>query len=172
MKYEPKKIGKKPEAIAMILFALSMVTVVLSNAVVGEMQWIFQIVTVLLLGIFIYILVRYSFTSYMYEIKARSKMETLRFEEIPAERLQLFINKKQSRSGYATDFVCTLGEIESITPAKKAGKVKGKRFTYYRNMSGGKNYLLKIKNAPDPILLYLEINDDGKDFLDFINNRI
>ena len=98
MKYEPKKMDKKPEKISLVLFALSMVCILLANAVVDTMQWILQIATIILLGIFVYILVRWSFTSYMYEIKAKSKMETCRFEEIPAERLQLFV---QSRAAWA-----------------------------------------------------------------------
>ena len=173
MKYEPKKIGKKPEAIALILFAVAMVTTLTSNAVATSMQWIFQTATILLLGIFIYILVRFSFTDYMYEIKAKSKMETARFAHIPADRLQLYIHKKQSRRGYAAEFVCDLDEIESIEEiTDRSEKKKGKRFLYLRNMSGGRKYLLTVKNDSAPILLYLEINEDGKDFLRFIEERI
>ena len=70
MNYEPKQIGKKAEKISLVLFFLAIVTVYLANAVVGSMQWILQIATVGLLGVFIYILVRWSFTNFKYEIKA------------------------------------------------------------------------------------------------------
>lgn len=172
MKYEPKKMDKKPEKISLVLFALSMVCILLANAVVDTMQWILQIATIILLGIFVYILVRWSFTSYMYEIKAKSKMEPCRFEEIPAERLQLFVHKKQSRRGYAADFMCSVGDIESIVPMGEKTEKKGKKFAYYRNMSSGDRYLITVKDEPSPILLYLEINEDGAEFLEFLRGKI
>ncbi len=171
MNYEPKKIGKRPEKISLILFALSMVCVLLANAVVDTMQWILQVITIVLLGIFIYILVKWSFTDYKYEIKAKSKLEICPFEDIPAERLQLFVHKKQSRRGYAADFVCTVGDIEMIEPVEKEAPKKGKRYFYCRNMSGGTRYALTVRDEPAPLILVLEINDDGKDFLEFLRSK-
>ena len=74
MIYEPKAKGKKAQNISLLLFFFAIVTVYLSNAVMGSMQWIMQTAAVLLLGAFIYVLVRWHFTGFKYEIKAKSRM--------------------------------------------------------------------------------------------------
>lgn len=172
MTYEPKKIDKKAEKISLVMFGLAMVCTLLSNAVVEHMQWILQSVTILLLGIFIYILVKWSFTSYRYEIRAKSKMESCAFSDVPAERLQLTIHKSQSRRGYAADFICELKDIISIEPVSKESPNTGKKFVYYRNMDKNNRYVVTISGDNEPILLFLEIGEDGKEFIDFIKNKI
>ncbi len=174
MKYEPKQKGKKAEKISLILFFVAIVTVYLANAVVDAMQWILQSATVLLLGVFVYILVRWRFTNFMYEIKAKSKMETVLFGEIPASRLQFYVHRSQGKRGYTAEFLCDVSAIESIEPLSDNVPKKGKRFVFYRNMSGENRYVMKVKGETqkEPILVFLEINEDGKEFLEFIKSKI
>ena len=89
MIYEPKQKGKKAQNLSLLLFFFAIVTVYLSNAVLGSMQWIMQSLAVILLGAFIYVLVRWHFTGFRYEIKAKSKLEVIPLAEAPAEKLQL-----------------------------------------------------------------------------------
>ncbi len=172
MNYEPKQIGKKAEKISLVLFFLAIVTVYLANAVVGSMQWILQIATVGLLGVFIYILVRWSFTNFKYEIKARSKMETLPLREVEAEKLQFYVHRSQGKRGYAAEFVCCVADIESVEKVSDSEKYKGKRFVFYRNMGKDNRYVVKIKDEKETLFVFLEIGEEGKEFLEFLTGKI
>lgn len=172
MTYEPKKTDKKAEAVGLILFSVAMVSTLVSNAAVDSMQWILQTVTILLLAAFIFVLVKWSFTSYKYEIRAKSKMESCAFADIPAERLHLVVHKAQSKRGFAADFICELSDVISVEPVSKDSPNTGKKFVYYRNMDKKDRYVVTISGDNEPILLFLEIGEDGKDFLDFIKNKI
>ncbi len=171
MNYEPKQIGKRAEKISLALFFVAIVLVYLANVVVDAMQWILQIGTVLLLGVFIYILVRWSFTNFKYEIKARSKMEACRFEDIPAERLHFYVHRSQGKRGYAAEFMCSVSDIESIEPVADNNDGKGKKYVFYRNMGGSDRYVMKVRGENETALVYLEIGEDGKEFLDFLNSK-
>ena len=171
MKYEPKKIGKKAENISLVLFFAAIVLVYLANAVVEAMRWIAQLGAIALLGIFIYIIVRWCFTDFMYEIKARSKMETVPFSEIPGERLQFYVHRKQGKRGYAAEFLCNVGDIQSIEPVSETSPNTGKRYFFYRNMKKANRYVMTVCGEKEPLLVFLEIGEDGKDFLEFINSK-
>lgn len=172
MNYEPKQIGKKAEKISLALFFGAIVAVYLANAVVGSMQWVLQIVAIALLGVFIYILVRWSFTNFKYEIKARSKMETLPLRDLDAEGLQLYVHRSQGKRGYTAEFVCSLSHIEMIEKVSGEEKYKGKRFVFYRNMGKDNRYVAKIKDEKETLFVFLEIGEDGKEFLEFLQNKI
>ncbi|MBR3598196.1 MAG: hypothetical protein IKL47_14615 [Clostridia bacterium] len=172
MNYEPKQIGKKAEKISLVLFFLAIVTVYLANAVVESMQWILQVATVGLLGVFIYILVRWSFTNFKYEIKARSKMETLPLRDVEAEKLQFYVHRSQGKRGYAAEFVCSVADIESVEKVSDGEKYKGKRFVFYRNMGRDNRYVVKIKDENETLFVFLEIGEEGKDFLEFLISKI
>ncbi len=172
MKYQPKKIGKKPEKIALFLFFVSIVAVYGANAVVSAMQWILQVAAVIILGIFIYILVRWSYTDYMYEIRAKSKMETMPLADIPGNRLLLYVHKKQGSRAFAAEFVCNIGDIKAVEQIDGKGRKNGKRFYYYRNMSADNRYMLTVDMDGEPVYVFLELGEDSEQFLSFINSKI
>lgn len=172
MNYEPKQVGKKIEKISLALFFIAIVIVYLANAVAESFQWILQLTAIIMLGIFIYILIRWHFTNFKYEIKARSKMETLPLSQIEADKLQFFVHRSQGKRGYAAEFLCSLSDIESIEEVSDSEKYKGKRFVFYKNISKKNRYVAKIRDEKEPLFVFLEIGEDGSDFLDFIKNKI
>ncbi len=172
MIYEPKQKGKRAQNISLVLFFLAIVAVYLSNAVAQSMQWIMQTVAIILLGAFIYVLVRWHFTGFKYEIKARSKMESAAIEAIPADRLQLYVHRRQGKRGYAAEFVCSLDDVEDVSLVSDGEKYKGKRFVFYKNIENDNRYVLRVKGESGPLFVFLEIDSDGKDFLGLIQNKI
>ncbi len=171
MIYEPKEKGKKAQNLSLLLFFFAIVTVYLSNAVMGSMQWIMQSAAVILLGVFVYILVRWHFTGFRYEIKAKSKLEVVPLADAPAEKLQLYIHRRQGKRGYSAEFVCAVSDIEAVEPVGER-KYAGKRFVFYRNMEKDDRFVLRIKGEDGPIFVFLEIDEEGRDFLKFINDKI
>ncbi len=172
MNYEPKQNGKKAQNLSLTLFFFAIITVYLANAVAHSMQWILQVAAVILLGAFIYILVRWHFTDFKYEIKAKSRMESSAISDLPAEKLQFFVHRKQGKRGYAAEFLCSLKDIEKIEKVSDSEKYKGKKFAFYRNMTKENRYALKINNENETLFVFLEIGKEGEDFLHFIQNKI
>ncbi|MBQ8474585.1 MAG: hypothetical protein IJ499_02855 [Clostridia bacterium] len=166
MKYVPEKKNKKPEALSIILFFSACILIYAGN-VAEDMQWIFQSGAVVLMAAFIYILVRFVFTDCMYEIKQKSMIVDVPLSQFTRNELRLYIHKRQGKRGYAAEFMCDLSQINDVKRVKNTRPIskKAKRYIYVRNFKPQNLYVLSVTLEKEDYEVFLEINEDGKDFL-------
>lgn len=169
MKYVPEKKNKKPETLSIILFFSAFILIYAGN-VAGDMQWIFQSGAVVLMAAFIYILVRFVFTDCMYEIKQKSMTSDTSLSESSQEQLRLYVHKRQGKRGYTTEFMCDLSQIKDIKKVEGTHPIskKAKRYIYVRNFNPQNLYALSVTVEKEDYEVFLEINEDGKDFIEML----
>ncbi len=172
MKYEPKKNSKAPEIISFSLFALAAVLTLAANFARGAYLSVVQLAVIILLCAFIYILVRFRFTSFMYEVRAKSKAEEAQIDELGQSELLFIVSRKQSKKGYAAEFACMLDEIISVEKVEDNSAENGKkRYIYYRNMKPRAKYRLTVEGDNETLFVFLEIDGDGTELIKILENK-
>ena len=77
----------------------------------------------------------------------------------------------QGKRGYTTEFMCDLSQINSVEKVNNTKSLKkgAARYIYFRNMRPDNIYALSVTIDNNNYEVFLEINNDGKAFLDMIS---
>ena len=177
MRYEPKQKGKAPEAACIAMFVCAGIMVGASNIERLLGRGFMQGLAVLFLGVMIYVAVRYIFTSFRYEIVAKSKSEDAPVKSLAPEKLELRISRQQGKRGYVYENVIALDSIVSFEKldAGKLGKrqikaaASGVMYKYIRNMARPELWLMVVQCEDKKVRLVLEFGEDGAPFYNYLS---
>ncbi len=177
MRYEPKQKGKAPETMCMVLFVCAGIMVGAANIERLLGRGFMQGMAVIFLGVMIYIAVRYIFTSFRYEIVAKSKSEDAPVKSLAPEKLELRIARQMGKRGYIYENVIALDSIVSferleegrLGRAKIKSAASGVMYKYIKNMARPQKWLAVVQCEDKKIRVVLEFGDDAAPFYNYLH---
>ncbi|MBE6714306.1 MAG: hypothetical protein E7575_03335 [Ruminococcaceae bacterium] len=194
MNYIPKQKNKAADVTILALFLCATVAVGFSAIEMIPGKGILQSVGLFIFVAMIYVLVRYKFTTFEYQIRIAAKpkkslhnedseeetvkeggeVKGLPITAMPPEALELCINRKQGRRNEYFECIVRLSEIESCQrlpndkkEKKEALKKIGKMptYKYLVNMVGADQLLLTAKVLGKRVIIIIEAEGKFADYL-------